>query len=79
VCVLQADSAGQGLVAWAASAEIDILIVGVRETKGLIANALANSTTDYIVHHASCACLLIHPKVRAATPDSCLRLGTNDD
>jgi hypothetical protein len=34
VCVLQADSAGQGLAAWAAV--IDIPIVGARETKGLI-------------------------------------------
>lgn len=66
---MQTDSAGQGLVAWAAKEEIDILIVGVRESKGLLANALnANSTTNYIVHHSPCACLLIHPKARPPFP-----------
>lgn len=61
---LQGDSAAGSLVAWTASEDIDVLIVGSGKS-GLgrrLPNPILNRTTDFIAANATCATLVIHPK-----------------
>eukprot|EP01026_Neomeris_dumetosa_P046323 TRINITY_DN3941_c0_g1_i6.p1 TRINITY_DN3941_c0_g1~~TRINITY_DN3941_c0_g1_i6.p1 ORF type:complete len:375 (-),score=49.40 TRINITY_DN3941_c0_g1_i6:984-2108(-) len=57
---VEGNNAGAALVEVAAKKQLDVLVVGVRE-KLAIRRTLGN-TTDYIVHHATCPCLVIRPK-----------------
>lgn len=63
---LQGDSVAGSLVAWTGSEDIDILIVGSGKSGPgrRLPNPIQNRTTDWIAANATCATLVIHPKVR---------------
>eukprot|EP00892_Ulva_mutabilis_P007955 jgi/Ulvmu1/5531/UM023_0067.1 len=70
---LQGDSVAGSLVAWTASEEIDVLIVGSGKS-GLgrrLPNPIQNRTTDHIAANATCATLVIHPKMSLADLTRC--------
>lgn len=62
---LQGDSVAGSLVAWSGSEDIDILIVGSGKSGPgrRLPNPIQNRTTDWIAANATCATLVIHPKV----------------
>lgn len=62
---LQGDTVAGALVAWTASEDIDFLIVGSGKSGPgrRIPNPIQHRTTDFIAAHATCATLVIHPKV----------------
>lgn len=65
---LQGDSVAGSLVGWAECEGIDFLVVGSGKSGPgrRLPNPIQNRTTDFIAAHATCATLVIHPKVRSA-------------
>lgn len=49
--------------------EADLIVVGSRGRKGL-SELLLGSVSNYVMHHAPCSVLVVHPKEKAKFPES---------
>lgn len=57
---------GASLCKMARTMEVDLLIVGSHQRRG-ISELLMGSTSNYIMHHAPCSVLVVHPSGRERT------------
>lgn len=78
-CSYRAIDAGQGLCQAAQQWGADLIVLGRRGRKGL-AEAILGSVSNYVLHHAPCAVLVMQASTGAAAPvpEAIARLGVQD-